>query len=63
MNLGGDKSHAVAEALAARGIPFAFSTGYSSHNGDIRAHPDRPVLRKPFQYKELVEMLARLLAR
>ena len=29
MNLNGNKSHAVADALAARGVPFVFSTGYS----------------------------------
>ena len=29
MNLNGNKSYAVADALAARGVPFVFSTGYS----------------------------------
>jgi CheY-like chemotaxis protein len=62
MNLGGDKGHAVSDALAARGIPFIFSTGYSGR--DMRTgFRDRPMLRKPFQYKELVEILTRLLAR
>jgi CheY-like chemotaxis protein len=62
MNLNGNKSHAVADALAARGVPFVFSTGYSSH--DMRdGDRDRPVLRKPFQYEELVAKLTRLFSR
>lgn len=62
MNLNGDKTHSVADALAARGVPFIFSTGYSGR--DMRdGYRDRPVLKKPFQDKELVEMLTRLLAR
>jgi CheY-like chemotaxis protein len=62
MNLNGDKSHSVADALAARGVPFVFSTGYSGHymrDGDR----DRPVLKKPFQYEDLVQILTRLLSR
>ncbi len=30
INLNGNKSHEVADALAARGVPFVFSTGYSA---------------------------------
>jgi CheY-like chemotaxis protein len=56
MNLGGNSSDAVADALAAHGVPFVFSTGYSG--GDMRdGHRDRPVLKKPFGYEELVEVL------
>jgi hypothetical protein len=29
INLNGNKSHPVADALAARGVPFVLSTGYS----------------------------------
>lgn len=29
MNLGGDKSFPIADALAVREVPFAFSTGYT----------------------------------
>ena len=54
MNLNGTKSHAVADALAARGVPFIFSTGYSAH--DMReGYRDRPVLKKPFKFEELIE--------
>lgn len=59
MNLRGDKSHAVADALAARGVPFVFATGYSSQNMRV-ADRDRPVLKKPFQYEKLVEIFTRL---
>jgi DNA-binding NtrC family response regulator len=59
MDLKGNKSHAVADALAARGVPFVFATG---HSGVMRiADRNRPVLKKPFQYEKLVEILARLL--
>ena len=62
MNLDGTKSHAVADALAVRGVPFIFSTGYSAH--DMRdGYRDRPVLQKPFKREELIEKLARLTAR
>ncbi|MDB5580514.1 MAG: response regulator [Bradyrhizobium sp.] len=53
--------YSVVDALAARGIPFVFSTGYSSyHMRD--GYSDRPVREKPFMYKDLDEMLARLLS-
>src|SRR6188474_1012097 len=53
VNLNGNDSHPVAEALSARGVPFVYSTGNSGQNlrGD---YSDRPVLRKPFKYEELV---------
>ena len=59
VNLNGTKSYPVAERLAACGIPFVFSTGYSDHAlGD--AYADRPVLKKPFRYPELASALSRL---
>ncbi len=62
VNLNGRDSHPVADALAARDVPFAFSTGYSEHHPGEGSH-DRPVLRKPFKYEELGEILAGVLAR
>ena len=60
MNLNGNDSYGVAEALAARDVPFVFSTGYSGD--DLRdGYRDRPVLKKPFLDKELVEILTLLL--
>ena len=62
MNLNGKESLDVADALAARGVPFVFSTGYSRLDMSDR-HGDRPVLKKPFPFEELVEALTRLLSR
>lgn len=61
MNLNGNKSHVVADALAARGVPFIFSTGYSGEDM-TKGYRDRPVLKKPFRNQELVEILTRLLS-
>jgi CheY-like chemotaxis protein len=62
MNLNGNNSYAVADALVARGVPFVFSTGYSGQ--DMReGYRDRPLLNKPFRNEQLAEILARLLSR
>jgi CheY-like chemotaxis protein len=62
VNLNGEKSYPVADALVARDIPFFFATGYSDRV-TREGYPERPVLRKPFKFEELVEMLARLVSR
>lgn len=62
MNLSGDQTHVVADALAARGVPFAFATGYVGR-AMWDGYCDRPVLKKPFQSANLIEVLTRLLAR
>jgi CheY-like chemotaxis protein len=59
VNLNGEKSYAVADALARHGIPFVFSTGYGDH-GDRADFADRPVLRKPYLRRDLVAALAAL---
>lgn len=59
MNLNGNDSHPVAEALSARGVPFVYSTGNTGH-GLRDGHADRPVLKKPFKYEELVTILTHL---
>lgn len=59
VNLNGNDSQPVAEALSARGVPFVYSTGNtgeSSRDG----YSDRPVLKKPFKYEELAAILSRL---
>jgi len=61
VNLNGETSFPVADALAARGIPFLFSTGYGI-DGLTERFRDRPVLKKPFQYEELSGMFERLFA-
>jgi hypothetical protein len=45
----------------ARRFPFVFSTGYSGH-GMREGYRDRPVLKKPFRYQDLTEILTRVLA-
>lgn len=60
VNLNGTKSYPVADALAVRGVPFLFATGYSDH-GLNGGYPGRPVLKKPFQFQQLVDGLRRLL--
>lgn len=62
VNLNGHESYPIADALAAGGVPFAFSTGYS--DGGMRDdYRDRPVLRKPYRHERLVQILSGLLAR
>ena len=60
VNLDGQTSYLVADALALRSIPFVFSTGYSPRGVESRFR-DRPVLTKPYSDKELAEALASLL--
>ena len=62
VNLNGHMSYAVADALAARGVPFFFSTGYSER-GLSDGYCNQPVLNKPFHCAKLVEMLTSLLAK
>ena len=59
MNLNGNDSHPVAEALSARGVPFVYSTGNTGQNSRD-GYSDRPVLKKPFKYEELAAILSRL---
>ena len=62
LNLNGTSSRPVAYALAARGVPFVVATGNTG--GDMEdVFRDRAVLRKPFNYDELVATLTRLLTR
>jgi CheY-like chemotaxis protein len=60
LQLDGVSSAPVAAALAARGVPFLFATGYA---GEALPAPyrDRPHLQKPFRPHELASALARAL--
>ncbi len=60
VNLNGTRSYAVAEALNARQVPFAFSTGYGEHGVD-EGHGDRPVLNKPFSRFQFERVISKLL--
>jgi CheY-like chemotaxis protein len=60
VNLGEETSEAIADALADRGIPFVFSTGYG--NDAIPAqHIHVPVVRKPYTAGTLLPRLNALL--
>ena len=56
INLGDEKSWAVADALAERDIPFAFTSG----GGDVvpPAHADRQLVTKPFRIGEIEAVLS-----
>jgi len=59
VNINGEAAYPIADALAARGIPFVFSTGYGKTS--LRApYSDRPALQKPFQRHELQKLFAEL---
>jgi CheY-like chemotaxis protein len=60
VNLDGEMSYPVADALAARGVPFVFSTGYDKDRL-LDGYRTFPVLQKPFHQSELGDMLAKLL--
>ena len=59
MNLNGTDSQPVAEALSARRVPFVYSTGNTGQSSKD-GYSDRPVLKKPFRYEELVAIIAGL---
>ncbi|HEY1750447.1 MAG TPA: response regulator [Caulobacteraceae bacterium] len=55
VNLGGEPVFPVAEALTARGVPFAFTTGYGeSHDPRFKA---AVLLGKPIRLERLQEVL------
>lgn len=58
-NLGGSRVDALADALAAAGVPFAFATGYG-REALPAAHGTAPVLTKPFAPAQLVAAVAGL---
>ena len=60
VNLNGQKSYPVAAALAARGGPFVFSTGYNKDSLP-NSYQSFPVLQKPFDRLKLGDTLAKLL--
>lgn len=58
VSLRGERVDAVADALAARGVPFVFTTG---HGVDALpdGHRERPLLVKPFRNTDLNNAVAR----
>jgi CheY-like chemotaxis protein len=58
INLGDERSDAVAEMLRNRGVPVVLATGY----GSASVPGDTPVLAKPYREKQIVEALAAAIA-
>jgi CheY-like chemotaxis protein len=61
VNLNGQMSYPIADALAARGVPFVFSTGYDKDRL-LDGYRIVPVLQKPYHRAELEDTLAKLVA-
>ena len=61
VNLGGQPILPVADALAARGLPFVFATGYGER-GLPDSYRERPTLKKPFELDSLRRTLESTLA-
>jgi DNA-binding NtrC family response regulator len=60
VNLNGQVSYPIADALAARGVPFVFSTGYDKDTL-LDGYRTFSVLQKPFHPSELIQTLRRVL--
>jgi DNA-binding response OmpR family regulator len=52
VSLRGEDSYSVAQALAERGVPFAFATGFAAPEVGGR-FPNVLILRKPFKFDEV----------
>ncbi len=61
ISVAGQQSFPVADRLAADGIPFAFLTGFAAGTAVPSHLADRPVLAKPFNESELIDIVGRLL--
>jgi two-component sensor histidine kinase/CheY-like chemotaxis protein len=61
-NLNGSSVGPVAEALAARGVPFLFATGYGENRGAPEGF-DAPIIRKPYDVAQIAAALAELTGR
>ncbi|UOV06102.1 response regulator [Pseudoxanthomonas sp. F37] len=59
VNLAGEPSFPVADALRARGVPFLFTTGYGQQGLPAR-FADAAVLAKPFRRQDIQDALAGL---
>ena len=60
VNVAGERSFPLAEALAARAVPFVFTTGYD-RSGLPEAWRDAPSLRKPFLQDDVRKALQQAL--
>lgn len=57
VNLNGERAFSVADALAARGVPFVLMTGYGAESIPAR-YAEVPRCGKPFDLAELVRLLS-----
>ncbi len=62
VNIGDEKIDPVADALAARGLPFIFTTG-CGRAGLPEAHLERAIIEKPFYVEEILRTLREELER
>lgn len=60
VNLGGQSSYAIADALRARDVPFVLVTGYDAWSIP-EGYRDAPRLAKPFAMRRVVETLTDLI--
>jgi CheY-like chemotaxis protein len=56
VNIGEEKIDPVADAIATRGLPFIFTTGYG-RAGLPEAHLERAIVEKPFYVEEILNAL------
>ncbi|HEX6866007.1 MAG TPA: response regulator [Caulobacteraceae bacterium] len=61
VNLGGKSIFPVADALKARGVPFAFASGYGEA-GLSESHKTAAVIQKPFREGDLAQALRGLVS-
>jgi DNA-binding response OmpR family regulator len=61
VNVRGERIEAVADLLAARGVPMVFATGYGQGNA-LGRHAGRPTLAKPYAQKDLAATIMTALA-
>jgi DNA-binding response OmpR family regulator len=59
VNLGGESCAAVADALAAQGVPFLLASGYGAPDLPP-SHAGAPLLAKPFDTETLIAAVAAL---
>jgi CheY-like chemotaxis protein len=59
INLNGQMSYPVADALVARKVPFLFATGYG-RDSVTNGYRSFPMLQKPFRLLELFDALTKL---
>ena len=57
VNLGGESVYPVADVLAARGVPFVFTTGYGAESID-RRFERTPILQKPIDRNVLEQVFS-----